>query len=174
MSCFNSQKGVRPRPSLGNSEKLVLPALSWSPSFYFLVLKVPNFLPNLEICELSWTNVTETRRQDRNLGGFFFFSFFPLPLFLSSYANTIPQVKQIVTANMLSPECNEAHLSVSGPCTFVKVKQGHISKMHFWTQKMPVFPVAKGVPFQWLEKITGAAENTGVLFKTGLWNGTFL
>lgn len=38
----------------------------------------------------------------------------------------------------------------------IKVKQGHISECtsELKKKKMPVFPVAKGVPFQLLEKIT--------------------
>lgn len=54
-----------------------------------------------------------------------------------------------------------------GPRNFIKVKQGHISEMHFWTEKkLPALPVAKGVPFQLLEKIAESSwcENMGVLF----------
>ena len=54
-------------------------------------------------------------------------------------------MKPIVTASMLSLECDEAHLSVSGaPLTLHKLKRDTFQKYTSALKNMPVFPVGEG------------------------------
>lgn len=94
--------------------------------FCFLIFKVSHFLPDLKFCELLWTNVTETRRQDRNLDSVFFLPHMQIPFL--KWNRLSQQICWALSVMKLICQC-------LGPRNFIKVKQGIISEMHFWTEE---------------------------------------